>query len=339
MAGLKTLYENVLLRRVITIPVAITLALLMIVLSPLWIPLAWIVGLINPAASGALRCLCFVTIYLCCSTIGIVRSELALVWHTLIGANEKTRRAANYRIQHWWANSLKNMAARLFRLNFIIEGKEALEGDGALILPRHTSIGDTVLPFCFYAIPCGKTLRYVLKRELLLDPALDIVGNRIPNYFIDRVSDNMETELARMKMLTHDLSADEGMVIYLEGTRFSEIKRQRVLDLYRERGNTAALARFEKMTHVLPPRPTGTLALMEATPDRDIVFMAHTGFEGSASFASLLDGGWLDTDVRIRFWRVPAAEIPREREAARVWLNDQWQIMNDVVAELAARSA
>ena len=29
-------------------------------------------------------------------------------------------------------------------------------------------------------------LRYVLKRELLWDPCLDIVGQRVPNIFVDR---------------------------------------------------------------------------------------------------------------------------------------------------------
>ena len=76
------------------------------------------------------------------------------------------------------------------------------------------------------------------------------------------------------------------------------------------------------------------LALLEANPGRDLLFCAHTGFEGSASFASLFNGSWLDTVVRMRFWRVPYAEIPTDPEAQRAFLFDAWERMNREVADL-----
>lgn len=332
---MKTLLENALLRRLITVPAFILLSLFLIATSPVWIPIAWLFGLLYPPAKATLRCICFITVYVSTSMCGLMWSNVYWVWHWLTRADAETRIAAQIRVQHWWANLLRASAEHLFRLKFTVEGEDALLGPGALMLPRHTSIGDTVLPFSQYAIPHDKRLRYVMKRELLLDPALDIVGNRFPNYFVDRVADNIEQELSRMQTLTRDMRVDDGLVIYIEGTRFTEPKRERVLKLFAEQGRQSALDRARQLDRVLPPRPTGTIALMQAAPERDIIFMAHTGFEGSASFGSLISGGWLDTEVKIRFWRVPAAEIPRDNEGAKNWLNEQWLTMNRVVTELA----
>jgi len=38
----------------------------------------------------------------------------------------------------------------------------------------------------------------VLKRELLADPCLDIVGNRLPNHFLDRHATDSGPELAAL---------------------------------------------------------------------------------------------------------------------------------------------
>jgi hypothetical protein len=55
-----------------------------------------------------------------------------------------------------------------------------------IVFLRYASVADTLLPAVFLANPNGLKLRYVLKHELLLDPCLDIVGNRLPNSFVQR---------------------------------------------------------------------------------------------------------------------------------------------------------
>ena len=42
------------------------------------------------------------------------------------------------------------------------------------MLLRHAGIADTIIPRVFYAIPQQVRLRYVLKKELLMDPCLDL---------------------------------------------------------------------------------------------------------------------------------------------------------------------
>ena len=327
-------------RRSLTLPVLFLATALMTVALPVWLPLSLLAAIALPAARSAPRVLAFITAYLWCETLGVLGAFL--IWlrrgPRRDEADERAWLDANYALQNWWCRSLKGWAGRLFRLSFEIEGEEALDGDGALLLLRHTSIGDTFIPVVFYNWARGRRLRFVLKRELLLDPCLDIVGNRLPNYFADRSSTNTAREVEGVKALLDDLPADAGVLIYPEGTRFSPAKRAAILARLRERGDTENLARAERWPNLLPPRPAGTLALLEANPGRDLLFCAHTGFEGSADFARLFNGGWLDTIVRMRFWRVPYAEIPTDPDGRRAFLNDAWDRMSREVARLTERA-
>jgi 1-acyl-sn-glycerol-3-phosphate acyltransferase len=329
------------LRRAGTIPLFLLLTALMTVTLPLWLPVAWLVSGVFPAARTAPRVLAFLTAYLWCETIGIVVSGWLWLRHGLGRSPEARKRfeEGNFALQFWWANALKRAAERLFRLRFVVEGDEVLGGDGVLLLPRHCSIGDTILPVVFYCVPHGRRLRYVLKRELLLDPCLDIVGNRLPNYFADRSSTDTAREVAGVQGLLEELPADHSVLIYPEGTRFSAAKRAHVLQRIEARGDAAATARARARSHVLPPRPAGTLGLLEANPGRDVVFMAHTGFEQSSNFAQLFNGSWLDTEVRMRFWRVPFEALPTTPDGRRAFLDEQWDRMEREVAQLVGDRA
>ena len=276
------------LRRCITVPTYLLLTSLMLASLPIWLPLSWLLGLILSGARSAARCLLFIQTYLLCESIGIIASFL--IWLFYLGRHSGPAYIdANYRLQHWWANTLKRGAEVLFSLSFHVEGEDVLAGPGALMLARHTSIGDTVVPVVFYAMPMNKRLRYVLKKELLFDPCLDIVGNRLPNCFIDRFSDEVSAELSLLQTLVSGMTDQDSVLIYPEGTRFSVKKRQRVLQLLAHQGSSV-LSMAEQWTQLLPPRPSGTLALLEVNPGRDVSMCAHAGFEGSASFQSLFNG-------------------------------------------------
>ena len=327
-----------LLRRAITLPLLFAVTALMTLSIPLWLLLTVVVAALLPAARSAPRVVAFITAFLWCETVGVLVAGLIWVRHGAgsAGAGREAWLAANYALQDWWCHALKWWAERLFRLTFELDGEEALEGDGALLLLRHCSIGDTMIPVVFYGSSRGRRLRFVLKRELLWDPCLDIVGNRLPNYFADRSSQNTAREVDGVKALLDDLPVDGGVLIYPEGTRFTPAKRDAVLARLREKGDTAAVERAEGWLHVLPPRPGGTLALLEGNPGRDLVFCAHTGFEGSADFARLFNGSWLDTRVRMRFWRVPFAEVPTDEAERIAFLFEAWERMNREVADLSA---
>lgn len=319
-------------RRLITVPAFLLATAVASAALPALLVAAWLVSWI-PACRGAVPTLLFVCGYLWCETIGIVASFWVWVRHR----DHERFMTANYRLQCWWANALMVMARKLFRLRFQIDGRDALEGPPALLLPRHASIADTVIPMVFYAIPFGVRLRYVLKKELLFDPCLDIVGNRLPNYFVDRGGQDSERARRGVAELVRDLGPDEGALIYPEGTRSSADKRDALRRRYADVPEMQA--QLDRWPMLLPPRLGGTLAMLGANPGRDLVFCAHAGFEGSSHFGTLWNGAWMHQHVRIRFWRVPFAAVPAGAEARQQFLFEQWDRMAREVTALSAPAA
>lgn len=314
-------------RRLVTVPAYLLVTVLATAALPALLLVAALASL-APGLRGSLSTLLFVVGYLWCESIGIVSAAWVWVRHR----DGRQFLDANYRLQYWWANALKVIAERLFRLSFEVQGRDALDGGPALVLPRHASIADTVIPMVFYAIPLQLRLRYVLKRELLLDPCLDIVGNRLPNYFVDRGGQDSERARRGVAAMVADLAPDEGALIYPEGTRYSTRKHAALAVRYA--GQPQMLAQLDRWPSLLPPRLGGTLAMLRANPGRDLLFCAHAGFEGSSHFRNLVNGSWIGARVRIRFWRVPYRDIPVGEDALRTFLFEQWDRMQQAVEEL-----
>jgi hypothetical protein len=85
----------------------------------------------------------------------------------------------------------------------------------------------------------------------------------------------------------------------------------------------------------LPPRLGGTLALLDADPPADAVLFAHHGLETFASVKDLWKGTLVGSTIDIRLWRVPAADIPKERGARIAWLDAEWAKMDDWLEAIA----
>ena len=322
-------------RRSLSIPAVLIGAAMALVAAPLWLPLAAGIDLFRRPRC-ALRFGLFLTVYLWCETLGLLAS--GLIWLASgAGRGEAARRRCrrwSFALQQRWAGVLFSSARRIFGFRLEVAGGEHLAEAPLLLFLRHASVADTLLPAVLVSAPHGIRLRYVMKRELLWDPCLDVVGHRLPNHFARRDSDDSEGERQAVAELARDLGSDEGVLIYPEGTRFTPAKRTRVLDRLRRGGHSDLHSRAERLERVLPPRLGGPLAMLEASPGVDVVFGAHAGFEGVGSLGDLWNGVLVDATVRARFWRVPAAEIPPSREARAAWLYEQWSRMDRSVAAL-----
>lgn len=322
------------MRRLVTIPGYVVAWSLWLGTAPVWLPLAFVADVVRRSQAVALRCAALVAFYLTCEVVGMAASAGLWLWKTLFGADREQWIDTHFRLQAWWGTTLFNAVFRLFGLRLEVEGEaDADLGRGPyLLFLRHTSTADTLLASALVSWPYGLRLRYVLKRELLWDPCLDIVGNRLPNVFVDRSSDDSAREVSRVRELARDLGTLDGILIYPEGTRFSQAKRRRVLDLLRQKGDTKMLEYAESLAFVLPPRPGGSLGLLEAASEADVVVCAHTGFEGAASLAKIWKGALLHQVIRVQFRRIPRDEIPSGRDARTAWILEEWKRVDAWVA-------
>jgi len=317
-------------RRVVTIGLVTGLFVVTAGTAPLWIPLAWAFDHLHRGRRSALACGAFLLWYLGCELLGVAGSAWA--WLRWRGDPERFARR-NFELQCRWAEALWRGAARAFGMGMELEEDDALAAGPYLILCRHATIVDVLVPCLAASVRHGVRLRYVLKRELLWDPCVDIVGNRLPNAFVDRSGADSERELRRLRALGQGLTAGEGLMIFPEGTRFTVAKRGRLIEKAREAADPDRQAQVEALRHVLPPRLGGSLALLDAAPGTDVIFCAHTGIDHLTSFWDLWRGGLRGAVLRAHFWRVPADRIPAGPEARARWLMEQWQRVDGWIAE------
>jgi 1-acyl-sn-glycerol-3-phosphate acyltransferase len=206
-----------------------------------------------------------------------------------------------------------------------------------MVMMRHASIIDNMLPDTVVSRTHGIGLRYVIKRELQVIPTIDIGGRWVPTNFVRRASGDADAEISRLLQLAHDLHEGEGILIYPEGTRFTPAKLQRAKEIVRERQpELAELA--NGLEHLLPPRLGGPLALINEAPHVDVVFCGHVGFDGFQHISDVWAGELVGSVIGIKFWRVPAAEIPEDEAARAEWLFGQWQRMDDWIDSKIKRS-
>ena len=214
-------------------------------------------------------------------------------------------------------------------LRIEVKNPEVLVPGPLVVLSRHASLADSLVSAWAMGNIAGLHPRYVLKRELMLDPCLDIVGHRLPNYFLNRTSNNVQEELAGVAALSKDLGHSDVSVIFPEGTRANAAKRQRLLEKLTER-NPERAQLLAPLSMLLPPKPAGAIALMQGAPQCDVVIAGHVGFDGLDTFGGMLrhlEQG----NVKCVMWfrRIARPDIPTESMAA--WLDHQWLLLDTEV--------
>jgi 1-acyl-sn-glycerol-3-phosphate acyltransferase len=305
-------------RRTLTIPLFLTLWFGVSIGMPLWFTFAALFDLLraNIRRAPLVRAVLFFFVYLSCEVAGMFGAFCAWAF-TLGGMLVSARRwqSINLALQRGFTNMLFRGATTVFSMRCEVEGAELAATGPYILLLRHSSTADTVLVAGLLTNAYKIALRYVLKRELLWDPCLDIVGQRLRNAFVLRDGIDSEGSLTLVRSLTQHLGAEDGVLIYPEGTRFDEKKLARI-QARSEAGHSAHV-----FTHVMPPKLGGALVLLES--EVDVLFVDHVGLEGAASFADFFSGGLIGKTVRVRVRRFSSAAVPRKDRDA--WLVAQWQ--------------
>jgi len=315
------------LRRAVTVPGTVVLCVLDLALLPMLLVGALALDLVRRRPLVVTRFHVATAAALVVHVLGLVL--LLGAWVAGMVAGRERERQLDYRIAVWLANAVWQAAQRLYGMRTEVEGAEALTPAPFVLMSRHASLLDTLLPLVFVARPHGWVLRYVVKRELLWDPVIDIVGHHSPMVFVRRGKGEHGAEIALVEALARHLGAGDAIAIFPEGTRFTPTKQGQILDSLAAH-DEATFEHAQRLKHLLPPHPGGPLAVLDHT---DVIFCAHTGLEGANHLRDLVAGALIGATVQVRYWRVGAAEIPSEPEARMRWLQQWWERLDAWIDE------
>jgi 1-acyl-sn-glycerol-3-phosphate acyltransferase len=323
-------------RRLVVGPVVVVLIVLLLTSAPLWLLVAAAASPVLPGRWRPLRLLWFLVLYAVLE-LACLAALLALWFATGFGAamTSDWSQHAHYALVRWFLAALDWEARRVLGVRVQVEGPapEAYHERPLVVLARHAGPGDSFLVVHALMNRYDREPRIVLKDTLQWDPAIDIVLNRLPNRFITpdpgRTGDLVEEQIG---VLARGLDGDDSLVIFPEGGNFTAERRQRAIDRLRDRGLERMAVRAERMMHVIAPRPGGVTAALTTAVDADVVLVAHTGLEHLASVVDLWRGLPMDSVVRMRWWQVPADEVPRDDAAIVEWLYGWWALVDRWIA-------
>ena len=319
------------IRRTVTISAVWLCALALLVLVPLWVIACLLVDLVGKKwRAPTLRLVAFALCWSWLEVIGV--SVAGVLWLCGQGKNQ----SANYALQRWWAKQLIRSLRITCGFGIDVEGVEALSEKPLVCLGRHASLGDALVSAWVFGSLAQRLPRYVMKKELLLDPCLDIVGQRIPNYFVDRGSAAIRQEIDGIRAMASNMLPGDVAVIFPEGTRTNDEKRVALV----QRLETRAPERHSKLAgleRLLPPRSAGATALLEAIPDGDVVFLWHVGFDGLDTFGGVRRRlAQAEPHARVVLELHDRASVPNG-VAFEAWLDDRWLEIDRKVVEASER--
>lgn len=231
----------------------------------------------------------------------------------------------SHRMIRWWIESMM-VALRVVGIRVEWTGDDVPESGPLLMLARHESLADVYIPTRFILLQ-QRIIRVVLAAGLRNEPALDLVGHRTPQFFVQREGADMRKEVAGLARMADDYADDTGFVIFPEGGLVRPKRRARILErLDADRPDLAARAR--ELEHLLPPRLAGASALLDRAPDVTVMVCGHAGFAELTDPKTIWRSVPLRHPVVVRTWRHDPADIPTDAAGRERWLFDAWAEMD-----------
>lgn len=334
-------------RRLLLVPAVILLTALVLASTPLIVlGLAFAVRFTR-GRWRLLRLYWFLLVYLVRESVGIF--ALIALW-VLSGFGWKLHSdrivRAHVKLEGWYLGGLVKSAKRVLGLRLVPEDVPAhltvpdpfRAGSGAgsrpvLVFSRHAGAGDSFVLVQMLVDRYGRRPRIVLKDLLQYDPCIDIVLNRLPNRFISPNPAPGAGVIESIAELAGGLEPDGALILFPEGGNFTEHRHARAIDKLEAEGHHDDAEIARGLVHLLPPRPGGTFAAIDAAPDADILFVAHTGLEQLSSVGDLWRGLPMDRDVQVTWWSVDRADVPRDPDERIHWLFQWWVVLDQWIEQ------
>lgn len=320
-------------RRLVLAPATVLLALILVSTLPLWLVLAAAASPIVPGRLRPLRVLWMAAVYLVVEAVALV--VMGALW-VVSGFGARVRKPTFQRIHYVLIGLvlrvLFDQARWALRLHMTVTGTDpdsVRPGRPLVVLCRHAGLGDSFLLTHALINWYAREPRIVLKSTLQWDPAIDVLLNRLPSRFI-AAGPGVEGAVGA---LATGLDSNDAFVIFPEGGNFTPERWRRGIERLRRLGMSRMAARAERMTNVLAPRPGGVLAALDAAPEADVLFVAHTGLDHLVSVADVWRELPMDKTLTMRWWLEPPSAVPVGREARIEWLYDWWARIDAWIAE------
>lgn len=205
-----------------------------------------------------------------------------------------------------------------------------LQSEPVIVLARHAGPGASFVLVHLLLSRYHREPRIVLKDQLRMDPAIDLLLTRIGCTWIPARSRGSSRLVGRQAqaMDEHDC-----LVLFPEGQDWTPVRHVAAVARLRRRGLLAEAREALRMPHVLPPRPAGTVAAVRAAPSADVLVFTHAGHDELLDVSKAWASIPLRRPLEMTWWRVPAAEVPREdEEAVTDWLQAVWSDIDQWVA-------
>jgi 1-acyl-sn-glycerol-3-phosphate acyltransferase len=334
-------------RRVFLVPMIVLLTVLFLVLLPIVTVGQLLAGVSalwgRPVRWRALRIAVFAVVY----TIGVCVCLLACLGLWLAAPVPRWRDRARWRARHvrvlrGLLGTLLRMAEWVFAFRLRLDSPRG-DDDGhpgvgrrpLIVLGRHAGPGASFVLVHVLLRRRGRVPRIVLKEQLRLDPALDVLLTRLGCAFIGRSGPAGEAATEAVRLLAADLGPDDALVIFPEGSDWTPTRHRLAVARLRMRGLRRQAAAAEAMPNVLPPRPAGTFAALRGAPTADVAVFMHTGHDDLLDAASVWRSLPLRRELHMVWWNEPRPEVKDLDECAR-WLNRLWAQIDAWIEEEAA---
>ncbi|HVB43945.1 MAG TPA: 1-acyl-sn-glycerol-3-phosphate acyltransferase [Streptosporangiaceae bacterium] len=327
-----------LIRRLVLAPLAVVIALAVVLLFPLLSVLTAIVGRLGRSKPGrmrGMRLLFFALVWLFAETAALFMC-LGLWIVSGFGGRLRTEpfQSRHYAIMRWFLDLIYRAATRSFAIRVTVDEPEPTPGELAarlarpiIVLSRHAGPGDSFLLVHQLLSVYRRRPRVVMKATIQLDPGVDVVANRLPNVFIhhSRTGDRIFVE--QIERLASGLDQAGALVIFPEGGNWTPGRWERGIRRLEQLGRRDLAARARQMPNLLTPRSGGAFAAIEACPEADVIFVAHAGLDRLVSVRDIWRSLPVDQTIRAKWWRVLADDVPRglDHEAQLLWLYDWWE--------------
>jgi hypothetical protein len=329
-----------LVRRLALVPLIVVIAACLVALTPLVALASWASALVRRWTGHGHRSRPLRVAWLALTwSVGEMAALTVLLCLWIVSGFGGRLDTEPYRNRHYavmgrFLNQIYRAAERACGLRVEVAGPpdEGLADDRpVIVLSRHAGPGDSLLVVHHLLTVCGRQPRVVMKATLQLDPSLDIVANRVPNAFLRRRPSGVRLgdrqQVDQIRRLATGLGKRDALLIFPEGGNWTPLRWRKAIERLRRQGHAELARRAAAMPNLLPPRTGGAFAAIGACPSADVIFVAHTGLDKLVSVRDVWQSLRTDVTVHARWWRVPAAEVPRgaDHETQVAWLFDWWE--------------